>query len=337
MTAVRRPTMPDVARHAGVSLKTVSRVVNDEPNVAPETAERVLRAVAELGFRRNEIARSLRAGRPTPTVGLVIEDLSNPFYGTVARAVEEVARRHGAMVIAASSEEDAARERELVTALLQRRVDGLLVVPASDDHRYLQPELSMGTPVVFLDRPAHRIRTDVVELDNHGGGVQAAEHLLRLGHRRVAVLGPDASIPTIRRRLDGFRTAMAGAGVTVDEDLLALSCVDPAGATAAARDLLARRRPPTAFFALNNRMTIGLVRAVRAAAADVGVVGFDDFELADLLPVPVSVVAGDVAEMGRRAAGLLFERLAAGATTSRTRRIVVPTTLTARDASAMIT
>lgn len=329
MAGTRRATMPDVAKLAGVSIKTVSRVVNDEPNVSPATLERVLNAIETLSFRRNDLARNLRAGLSSATIGLVIEDLSNPFYGAVARAVEEVARGHGAMLMAASSEEDPAREKELVTALLQRRVDGLLIVPASDDHRYLQAELSMGTPIVFLDRPPARIKTDQVLFDNSGGARRAVDELAAAGHRRIGVIGPDASIYTIAQRLQGFREAMADAHLPVDEGLLALDAHDPEGATAAAERMLSMRRPPTAFFTLNNRMTVGAVRAVWHAGAKTAIVGFDDFELADVLPMPVTVVGGEAAEMGRKAAELLFDRLS-GRSTSKPRRLLVPTTLVSR-------
>lgn len=326
---MRRSTMPDVARLAGVSIKTVSRVVNDEPNVSRETTDRVLAAVAELGYRRNDLARNLRAGLKSATIGLVIEDLSNPFYGTVAQAIEQVARGHGAMVMAASSEEDGEREQELVTALLQRRVDGLLVVPASDDHRYLQPELALGTPIVFLDRPAARIKTDVVLLDNVGGARLGVQHLLSQGHRRIGVLGPDPSVFTVKQRLEGYQAVLGDAGLAVDDDIVALDCVDPDGAAAAVERMLELSQPPTAFFALNNRMTMGVVRAVWQRGQSQAIVGFDDFELADLLPLPVTVIAGDTAEMGRRGAEMLFERLN-GRTTSKPRKLVVPTKLVPR-------
>jgi LacI family transcriptional regulator len=323
--------MPDVARLAGVSIKTVSRVVNEEPNVSAETTQRVLSAIEELGFRRNDLARNLRAGLSSATVGLVIEDLSNPFYGAVAKGVEEVARGHSAMVITVSSEEDGSREQELVTALVQRRVDGLLIVPSSNDHRYLEPDMALGTPVVFLDRPPARIKTDQVVLDNVGGARSAVEYLLGQRHRRIAVLGPDRSIYTIRQRYEGFVAALSDAGAKIDERLVALDCRDPDGAAAAAAQMLDTARPPTAFFALNNRMTVGVVRTVVARGAEVGIVGFDDFELADVVPVPMMVVATDPAEMGRRGGELLFDRLNRRST-AKQRRLVVPTRLIPRGA-----
>ncbi|MET9972695.1 LacI family DNA-binding transcriptional regulator, partial [Streptomyces sp. NPDC006356] len=148
-----RPTMKDVAARAGVGLKTVSRVVNGEPGVTPETERRVQEAIDALGFRRNDSARVLRKGR-TASIGLVLEDLADPFYGPLSRAVEEVARAHGALLINGSSAEDPDREQELALALCARRVDGLVIIPAGDDHRYMEPELKAGVATVFVDRPA---------------------------------------------------------------------------------------------------------------------------------------------------------------------------------------
>jgi LacI family transcriptional regulator len=160
--------MRDVASSAGVSLKTVSRVVNRESGVQAGTAARVEAAIAELGFARNDIARSLRHGR-AGAIGLVIEDVANPFYSAIARTVEDVAHARGHMLIIGSCEEDPERERQLVLRLLRRSVDALVIVPAGADHRYLLPELQAGTPVVFVDRPPGGIEADTVMLDNRGG------------------------------------------------------------------------------------------------------------------------------------------------------------------------
>ena len=167
-TVRRRPTMVDVARRADVSLKTVSRVVNDEP-VGQELVNRVLAAIAELGFRRNDIARNLRSRQLNATVGLLIEEIANPFYATIASVAAEIAAAHGTMLITASSEEDPERERALLQDFTQRRVDGLLVVPAGLDHSFLRREVELGMPVVFLDRPPQGLHADAVLLDNRGG------------------------------------------------------------------------------------------------------------------------------------------------------------------------
>jgi LacI family transcriptional regulator len=302
--------MRDVARAADVSLKTVSRVVNDEGGVRPETAGRVHEAIGALGFRRNDMARMLRQGRASRTLGLVIEDVANPFYSTITRAVEEVARSKGYLVIAGSSDEDPDRERDLIRTLCERRVEGLLVVPAGIDHRFLLPDLHMGTAVVFMDRPPGNIEADTILIDNLGGARRATEHLLERGHRRVGMVGDLPHIFTAVERYEGYARTMKAAGIGVDDLLVKVGQHDVPAAEAATRELLALPDPPTAIFAGNNRNTIGAVRAIHGSGAHTALVGFDDFELADLLSTPVSVVTHSPAEMGRQAAELLCRRLA---------------------------
>jgi LacI family transcriptional regulator len=194
--------MRDVAQRAGVSLKTVSRVINGEAGVATETAAKVTEAIVALGFQRNDLARSLRHGRSSMTLGLIIEDVANPFYSAVAQAVETAARERGLMLITASCEEDPEREKEMVTALLRRRVDALLVVPAGPEHRWLQ-EAAVGTPVVFIDRPPGDVEEDMVLLDDVGGARQAVEHLISYGHERIAYVSDAAVLWTASQRLAG--------------------------------------------------------------------------------------------------------------------------------------
>lgn len=303
-----RPTMKDVAARAGVGLKTVSRVVNEEPGVTPETERRVREAITALGFRRNDSARVLRKGR-TASIGLVLEDLADPFYAPLSGAVEDVARAHGALLINGSSGEDRERERELVLALCARRVDGLVIVPASDDHRYLEPEIAAGVATVFVDRPAGRIEADGVLSDSFGGARDGVAHLLAHGHRRIGFLGDLPRIHTAAARLRGYRAAMAEAGVEIAPEWEALGPTEPRRVRADALRMLTGPTPVTALFTGNNRVTVTVVRLLAELARPVALVGFDDFELADLLTPPVTVVAQDPGELGRRAAELLFRRL----------------------------
>jgi len=324
-----RPRMRDVASEAGVSVKTVSRVVNRDPVVRPETAARVQAAIRRLGFRRDEMARALRTGGQSRMLGLVIKDLANPFYSAIARGVEEVTRGRSELVITGSSDEDPERERELALQLCERRVDGLLIVPSGRDHRYLVPELELGVRVVFVDRPPEGLEADTVLLDNIGGARAAVEHLLRLGHRRVAMIGDDQRIFTARERKRGFCEALRAGGVEPDEALVRLDVHDAATAEAVTRELLSLPSPPTALFAANNRIVTGALRALAAADCELALVSFDDLELADLLAVPVSAVSYDAAELGRVAARLLAKRLDGDA--GPPERVVLPTTLIRRD------
>ena len=334
VNVVRKPTMRDVAEVAGVSLKTVSRVVNMEPGVDDRTAVRVEGAIARLAYRRNDSARNLRKGISLAMIGLVIEDLRNPFYATVARAVEEVARRHGHAVVVASSGEDPDRERELAMDLMERGVQGLLIVPAGNDHRYLYADRTMRTKAVFLDRPPGLIEADAVVLDNVEGARKGVEHLIAHGHRRIAFVGDPSTVQTSVERVTGYRQALEAAGLLVDETLIRLGTPRVDLAEASTRQLLALQDPPTAIFAQNNRNSIGALRAIRAVDARVAFVGFDDFELADMLPVPATVVAHDPAEMARAAAELLFARLAGDQRPPQ--RIVIPTKLIARGSGEIL-
>jgi LacI family transcriptional regulator, galactose operon repressor len=302
--------MRDVASTAGVSLKTVSRVVNGEAGVRSDTAARVEAAIARLGFARNDLARSLRHGRAN-ALGLVIEDVANPFYSVIVRSVEDAAHARSHILITGSCEEDPERERELVLRLLRRSVDALLIVPAGSDHRYLLPEIGAGTPLVFLDRPPRGIDADTVLFDNVGGARQAVEHLLGHGHTRIAFVGDPPRLYTASERLEGYRATLRDAGVEPRDELVSAGSHDAASAERAVHELLAlpADRRPTALFTANNRNTIGALRALRDARDAIALVGFDDFELADMLPVPVTVVRHDPAEMGRIGAALAYARL----------------------------
>ncbi|MEV6980992.1 LacI family DNA-binding transcriptional regulator [Sphaerisporangium sp. NPDC051017] len=329
-----RPTMNDVAAAAGVALKTVSRVVNEERGVNPATAERVRQAIALLGYRRNDGARVLRRGR-TASIGLVIEDVADPFYSLLSRAVEDVALGNGSLVFTGSSGEDSLRERELVLAFCARRVDGLIIVPAGDDHDYLVPELTAGIRAVFADRPAGPgLEVDTVLSDNAGGARAATAHLAAHGHRRIAFLGDNAAIFTAEERLRGYREALAAAGLAYDPALVAMGAPDQERLRADLARLLALPGPPTALFTGNGRTTVTALRVLDAldarptATAGIAIVGFDDFELADLLSPAVTVVAQDPAGLGRAAAELLFRRLSGE--TGPTERLRLPTRLVAR-------
>ena len=329
-----RATMYDVAQAAGVSIKTVSRVVNMEPGVRPEMQRRVEAAIVGLGFRRNVAARSLRTGDRIGSIGLLVADLMNPFYSSVAKAVEGVAARHDAVVIIASSGENATRERELVLNLLHRPVDGMIVVPAGSDHRYLEPERRRGAQVVFLDRSGGHIEADAVVLDNFGGAKLAVDHLIRRGHKRVGFVGDSTTVRTAVERLEGYKAALADAAIPYDPELVRLGSPAVEMAETAARQLLALTNGATAIFAANNRQCVGVLRAIRASQRQVAVVGFDDFELSDLLPIPVSVIAFDPAELGRAAAELLFSRMAGD--TRPPQRIVIPTRLVERGSGEIL-
>jgi LacI family transcriptional regulator len=317
--------MEDVAALAGVALATVSRVVNRKPGVRPETEARVRAAIERLEYRRNVNASSLRRlDRKTATIGLVLEDVANPFMSALHRAVEDCARDRGVFVFAGSCDEDSGREQELIGALRARRVDGIIVVPAGTDHGYLRSALRLGTALVFVDRRPGFLDADSVTSDDLGAARAAVAHLGRLGHRRIAYLGASLTIGTARDRLQGYSDGLQKLGATSVPSHVRPGLVTMEEAEEFVGELFRDPHPPTAIFSGQNYFTIGAIKALRTLGLQhkIALVGFDDFALADLLDPPVSVVAHDPAELGRTAAELLFRRLDGDASPSQ--HIVCP-------------
>jgi LacI family transcriptional regulator len=326
--APRQPTMRDVAKLAGVSPATVSRVVNNERYIRAETRDSVERAIAELGFHRNDIARMLRPGQAAHTIALVIEDPGNPFWSAITRGAEETARQHRHMLVVGSTGQSFDQERDLLRDLVRRRVDGLLVVPTAHDHSELHAELARRAPMVFIDRVPEGVSADSVVLDNVGGARRATEYLLSAGHRRVAYMGGDPAVGTGAARLAGYRRAIAEAGLDADPALVSLGNHTVEGALAAATRLLTGPDPATAIFADNNRICVGVLHAVDRHGGPVGVAGFDDVELADLLGRPIALITYDAVEVGRRAAQRLFERI--NGASDDAQELMLPTSLVLR-------
>ncbi len=326
-----RPTMRDVAALAGVAIKTVSRVMNGVSTVDAELVGRVRKAADMLGYRPNLTASSLRRGPGrSATIGLLLEDVSNPFSAALLRAVEDQSRDRGVQVLIGSLDEDPERERHLARALIDRQVDGLIIAPAGQDQSYLLSESRLGTKIVFLDREPRLFAADAVVSDHRGGAMAAVAHLLERGHRRIGYLGDSLSIATAAERFAGFERAIERHGITPDSRLVAhgLRTIDQAGA--GAELMLGQPEPPTALFSSRNVVTIGTAKALHrlGLARTVALVGFDDFDLADMLEPGISVVAQDTAGLGRLAADLLFGRLAGDDSPPSTR--VVATTLVVR-------
>ena len=332
-----RPTMRDVAALSGVSIKTVSRVVNLEAGVSPDLTDRVRRAAEQLDYQPNLTASSLRrSDGKTGTIGLLLENVANPFSSAVHRIIEDVARERGVVAIAGSIDEDPERERELATAFVARRVDGLVVMPAGADQSYLSTERRSGTPIVFIDRAPTLLDADSVLTDNSAGARHAVEHLVAHGHRRVAFLGDLATISTAAERLHGYGQALDEAAIARDSGLVRQGLRSSDEAASAVEALLSGAEPPTAIFASQNLVTIGAVRALHRLGRqhDVALVGFDDLPLVDLLDPGVTLVLQDVAGIGLAAAALLFRRIDGGL--GPTERVTLPTTLVPRGSGEIL-
>ena len=335
MTAMERPpsrpafaraTVEDVARLAGVSTKTVSRVISGGPHVSAATRQKVERAASALRFRANTLARELRSGGVTTTVAFVIGDLTNPFFASVAAGLERTVARHGLTLVIAATDDEARQERAVVSAMLERRVRALLLVPIASDHGYLDGERQLGTPIVAVDRPLSNAASDSVVFDNHGGAMAGTLALLDAGHRRLGFVGSDDRLSTHRERRRGFDDALAARGLRAHPSMVRTDAPEVASAKAATLALLDSPSAPTAIFAGNNRAAIGALSAIKERRADCGLIGFDDFELADALGV--SVVAHDPGLMGQTAATLALDRM--DDPTRDLEQIVLPTHLVLR-------
>lgn len=297
----------DVALGAGVSLRTASRVLNDDPRVAESTRSRVQDVMRELRYTPDLMARSLRAGTDA-TIGLIVESIADPFFSELVAAVEAATSPDGKSVLVASNHGDPEHERRIVTQMLERRVSGLLIVATDGDHSWLR---GASAPLVLVDRPAEGLDADVVGIDDRQASFDAVTHLIAHGHRDIAYVGDHPRVATSAARLVGYRQAMAANHLGVREELVRASCPTAQSAGAAMSLLLAGDRPPTAVLSAATRASLGVVPALHEhRRTDVALVGFGDFAMADMLVPAVTVVEHSAAAVGQAAAARLARRIA---------------------------
>jgi LacI family transcriptional regulator len=323
--------MRNVAALAGVGKTTVSRVFNSDPTVAAEIVSRVRAAAAQLNYQPNQAASDLRRrdGRPS-TIGLLIQDVTNMFWATIFRGVDDVATKQNVSVLAGNVDGDAKREHQLVANLISRRVSGLIIVPASYDHSYLQYQQKVGTPVVFVDRPPLLLAADSVVSDCREGAYTAVMHLAKSGHRRIAFLGESTAHAPALQRYGGYVEALRDIGVAADPAVVRRDTDSEEDSAQACVAMLSGDDPPTAFFTAHLRSTLGAIEALSSLGREdtCALVGFDDFPLFDHLRPGVSVIAQDARALGTLAAEVLFERIAGDS--SPAKQHVVPTRLIER-------
>lgn len=307
----KRPTIKDVAQVAGVSLKTVSRVINGDRGVSAETRQKVLATIEALGYRPNALARGLRAKR-TYTIGVVIADITNSFYSAIVRGIEDEAFGRGYSVLVANADELLDKEKLYVRIFVEKQVDGLIVVPAVGSQRYLK-NLLHHVPIVFVDRPPCDFAGPVVRVENEVGAWKLTRHLLDHGLTRIAFLSSDLRLPTVQERFAGFQKALHEAKVEVLPELVKSGNKTPHDAYRVTSELLVLPQRPEAIFAANNLMVQGVLRAVKEknlrVPQDIAVVGFDDFEMADIVQPHLTVVAQPAYDLGKTAAALLFAQI----------------------------
>src|SRR5438552_9571039 len=330
-------TIHDVARHAGVSAMTVSRVVNERPRVSVDTRKRVQASIAELGYVPNRLARGL-IQRKTGAFGVIVPDVANPFFTLVVRGVEQVAGRAAFHVILCDTQGNLERERGYLEDMVAFQVAGVLIAPVGDRSR---PQLRLLTrnnvPFVLIDRSIAGFDGDLVQGDSVAGACQLIEHLIGLGHRRIGMITESPDVPTARDRLQGYREALERGGIGFDPELVAeSSTIDPDAAAEATLRLLALDEPPTAIFAVNNIAVVGVVEAARRRNLeipdDLALVCFDDIEHVSRLYPFLTVMAQPAETYGTIATQLLLDRLS-GRVGQRRRIVVLPADFIVRKSS----
>ena len=306
-------TIKEVARRAKVSVGTVSNVLSGTVPVSEKLRERVMQVVRTLDYHPNHVARSLKI-RQTNMLGMVVPYLTNPFFPQVVRGAEDSAWKHGYMLLTFNCDNQVERERQVLAALRNRRVDGILLVPSTDeDIAHIRAAVEAGIPIVCLDRRLKDVALDSVTVDNVTGAQECVEHLIRTGHRRIATITGPLGLQISRDRLEGYQRALASAGIPFSEELVGEGHFrSDAGYDAAVK--LLRDQHPTAFFSQNAMMTLGLLRALGEfrlrCPEDVAVGTFDDPDFSEALRPQLTSVAQPAYDLGYQGAELLLQRIA---------------------------
>jgi LacI family transcriptional regulator len=308
-------TIRDVANKAGVSIATVSRVLSGKGSVSEDAGGRVLSAVEDLEYRPNALARSLREEN-TKTLGLVISNVMNPFFTAVARAVEDAAAEQGYSVVLCNADENPDKEESYLDVLLQKRVDGLIISPARGKSRQLRRFVKAGVPVVFVDRSIEDLDIPTVRVDGKEAIARLVEYLVKLGHRRLAVVSGPREVISGGERLKSFLDCASGFGIEVPEEYVRFGDFRRESGRWAMRELLSLRRSPTAVFTANNLMCLGALQAAKETGCsipeDVSVATFDDIPWFELVDPPVTAIAQPTRELGAVAARMLLDMLEDG-------------------------
>lgn len=325
------PTISDVARTAGVSVPTVSRVLNDRSNVAPDLVAKVKAAIKALDYQPSRAARRLRSDN-SPLIGVVFSDISNPFYINVLKGIEHVLSRAGISLLISNADADPKREAEMLRVMRAEDVAGIIIAPSREESRELAAAVANGLPVVVFDRRMTDCDVDTVVGDGFAGARRAVNHLIDLGHCRIAIVSGPLRLSSARDRYNGYLEAMSSRGIVVDPALTRFGDYRLESGYDLASGLLSAPSPATALFVANNQMTIGALNAIHDAGRripeDIAVVGFDDFDWAVSLNPPLTTVAQSTFDIGVNAATLLLARIADDGLPTRT--VVLETTLRVR-------
>jgi LacI family transcriptional regulator len=304
--------MRDVAKRAGVSVSTVSHVINNTRAVSQGSRQRVEQAMEELGYKPNALARSLRR-RKTNTLGMIVPDSANPFFAEVARAIEDASFAQNYIVILCNSEGDLEKQQTYTNVLIENRVAGILFVAAGVSTELVNDLGQRHVPLVIVDREVLGVEVDTVLTDHVQGGCLATQHLVDLGHRRIACIAGNSEVSPSAERVTGYRRTLEKNGIAFDESLVVKGDFQYESGYAATRQLLELERPPSAIFACNDLMAVGCISAARELGLrvpdDLSVVGFDDVRLASFTNPPLTTIVQPKVEIGALATQMLLERL----------------------------
>ncbi len=329
-------TIRDVAAAAGFSVNTVSRALNDKPDVSPETKARVLEAARRLGYRPNKLARGLRSNK-TQTIGVIVADIANPFFGAVVKGVEEAAREHDLSIILGNTNEDYEKEEKVIQTMLSERVDGLLVTPVQTKNATIIKLEESGMPFVLLGRHFKDLETDYVASDDVQGGFLATERLIKLGHRKIAFINGPLHVSSAKERFQGYKAALERYGLVLKPTLVKNDAITMEDGYRVARLLLSHTSRPTAVFAYSDFVALGVIEAAHecglAIPDDLSVVGYDDTNFARGLAVPLTTVHIPIDELGKLSIEILREKINGS---NVTRQVRVPVKLVIRKSDAEV-
>ncbi len=308
-------TIRDVAVAAGFSVNTVSRALNEKPDVSEKTRRAILEAAKKMGYRPNRLARGLRSNK-TQTIGVIVADIANPFFGAVVKGIEQAASKQGLSIILANSDETCKREAKAIQVMLSEKVDGILITPCQKERKTIIDLKQSGLPFVLLGRCFDDLSIDYVIPNDMYGGFLATKHLLEIGHTRIAIVNAPLYISSAKHRLKGYKKALSQYGVKVDESLITSQALTVKEGYRVARSILRQAHRPTAIFAYSDFVAFGVMKAIREAGLrvpeDIAVVGFDDVEFSSCLEVSLTTVVSPKERMGREGLKILVAKLKDG-------------------------
>lgn len=307
------PTIKDIAEKAGVSYATVSRALNNHKDVNDETRKKVIKIAREIGYQPNAIAQGL-VKKETRTIGLVIPDITNPFFPEVASGIEDAAEEAGYTIFLCNTNWSKEREANYLDVLLQKQVDGLIIAPSSENLNHLKRVLQSGRKVIFISRMIRHPNSTSIIIDNVSGAQMAVEHLIDKGHKRIGLIGGFKDISASRERLKGYRYAMEMNSLEINESYIKSGDFKRETGHVMMHELLKLKPAPTAVFAVNDLLALGAIQAIKeeglSIPGDVAVIGFDDIEFASLPEIQLTTVSQPKYDMGRMAVDTLLEILA---------------------------